>query len=230
MTTPISEVATTPIRIPIGGGKRLDADMTIPPDAKGVVLFAHGSGSSRRSPRNRYVASELNSAHLGTVLADLLTAEEEEVDEHTSTLRFDIPMLTQRLVQMIDWAHTDDRIATLPIGLFGASTGAAAALDAAAARPELVRAVVSRGGRADLAADIDRVATPTLLLVGGRDIAVLDLNNAALRRLNGQKKLEIVLGATHLFEEPGALQRVAAAAGEWFRRYLPVTADRLIKR
>lgn len=224
MTTPIAELATTAIRIPIGGGQWLDADITIPPDAKGVVLFAHGSGSSRHSRRNRSVASELNSVHLATVLADLLTAEEEDVDEHTATFRFDIPMLTRRLVQMLDWAHTYDRIATLPIGLFGASTGAAAALDAAAARPELVRAAVSRGGRPDLAADIDRVTAPTLLIVGGNDMAVLDLNKAALRRLKGERKLEVVPGATHLFEEPGTLERVAAAAGEWFLRYLPVKA------
>jgi len=215
---------TTAIRIPIGGRTWLDADITMPPDAKGVVLFAHGSGSGRHSPRNRYVASELNSLHIATVLADLLTAEEEQLDERSGALRFDIPMLTQRVVQMIDWTRSYDAIARPPIGLFGASTGAAAALDAAAARPGVVRAVVSRGGRPDLATHLDTVKAPTLLIVGGNDADVLEMNRRALRRLECEKELEIVPGATHLFQEPGMLEAAASVAGAWFQRHLTPAA------
>jgi len=211
---------TTAIRIPIGGRTWLDADITMPPDAIGVVLFAHGSGSGRHSPRNQYVASELNFLQIATVLADLLTAEEEQLDEHSGALRFDIPMLTQRVVQMIDWTRSYDAIAMPPIGLFGASTGAAAALDAAAARPGVVRAVVSRGGRPDLATHLDTVKAPTLLIVGGNDTDVLEMNRHALRRLECEKELEIVPGATHLFQEPGMLEAVASVAGAWFQRHL----------
>jgi pimeloyl-ACP methyl ester carboxylesterase len=216
-----AELARTAIRIPISGQMALEADIAIPPDAAGVVLFAHGSGSSRHSRRNRSVAAELSSLRIATVLADLLTAEEEDVDLSSGALRFDIPMLTARVVRMIDWAQSYDLIASLPIGLFGASTGAAAALDAAAARPDVVRAVVSRGGRPDLAAHLNVVKAPTLLIVGGDDRDVLALNVAALGRLTCTKKLEIVPRATHLFEEPGALQQVASLAGAWFEEYLP---------
>ena len=197
----------------------LDASLTVPSNATSVVLFAHGSGSSRHSPRNRYVASRLNCLQIGTVLADLLTAEEERVDARSGALRFDIPMLTRRLVQMIDWAIEDGPFASLPIGLFGASTGAAAALDAAAARPEAVHAVVSRGGRPDLAAHLALVEAPVLLIVGGNDTEVIELNRWAFQRLHCGKELKIIPGATHLFEEAGALDAAAAAAGAWFQRY-----------
>ncbi len=216
----VTDQATTSIQIPIGGGLVLQADMTIPPSATGVVLFAHGSGSSRLSPRNRYVASELNSLKIGTVLADLLTAEEEPLDVRDGTLRFDIPLLTHRLVETIDWARGGHTLPALPIGLFGASTGAAAALDAAAARSEVVRAVVSRGGRPDLAAHLDRVSAPTLLIVGGHDFEVLDMNRSAFRHLDCEKELTIIPGATHLFEETGTLEAAAAAAVAWFQRHL----------
>lgn len=220
MSELLAESPSTAIRIPIGGRTFLDADVAIPRDAKGVVLFAHGSGSGRHSPRNRFVASELNELRIATVLADLLTPKEEEIDDRSAALRFDIPMLTDRVVQLIDRLSTADTIAALPLGLFGASTGAAAALDAAAARPEVVRAVVSRGGRPDLAARLPAVTVPVLLIVGGDDRGVLDLNRAALGRLTCTKALEIVPDATHLFEERGALEAAAAAAGVWFERYL----------
>lgn len=214
-------LTTTSLRIPIGGGISLNADIAVPPDAKGVVLFAHGSGSGRHSPRNRYVASELNGVQLATVLADLLTEEEERVDERTRALRFDISLLTSRLVQMVDWTKRHEPVATLPVGIFGASTGAAAALDAAALRPGVVRAVVSRGGRPDLATRLGDVTAPTLLIVGGRDRDVLELNVAANGLLTCVKRIEIIPGATHLFEEPGTLEAVASAAGSWFEEYLP---------
>lgn len=179
----------------------LPADLVIPAKAIGIVLFAHGSGSNRHSPRNRFVAGALNAAGLATMLADL-------TDEAI------------HVVQLIDWLQLHEPTSKLPLGLFGASTGAAAALDAAALRPEVVRAVVSRGGRPDLARHLDEVEAPTLLLVGSRDRAVLDFNEYALRLLHCVRKLEVVSGATHLFEEPGTLERVAAAARDWFRRYL----------
>jgi putative phosphoribosyl transferase len=204
-------------KIPIEGGASIDADVAIPADARGLVLFAHGSGSSRHSPRNRYVARELNFLKFGTVLADLLTAEEESLDRDGS-YRFDIAMLTHRVAGMIDWATL--HYPALPIGLFGASTGAAAALDAAAARPVEVRAVVSRGGRPDLAVRLADVEAPTLLIVGGDDTAVLEMNRDALRQLVCPKDLEVIPGATHLFDEPGTLEAVALAAGNWFRDYL----------
>ena len=218
--TTLARVDTYGIRIPAGGKTWLNADITTPPDARGVVLFAHGSGSSRHSPRNRYVATELNGNQLATVLVDLLTEEEERIDDRTGTLRFDIPLLTGRLVQLIDWVHEYDLVATLPIGLFGASTGAAAALDAAASRPGLVKAIVSRGGRPDLATRLAEVTAPTLLIVGGHDRIVLDLTSRAVRLLRCKHAIEVVPGATHLFEEPGALEAVAAAAGDWFRQHL----------
>ncbi len=218
-TLPI-QLETTAVRIPIGGRTWLNADVSAPPDARGIVLFAHGSGSGRHSPRNRYVASELNLRGMTTVLADLLTEEEEIIDERTRELRFDIPMLTHRLIQIIDWAAASNDISRLPIGLFGASTGAAAALDAAAARPELVAAVVSRGGRPDLATQLPIVKAPTLLIVGGEDLDVLQMNSGALEQLTCIKELEVVPGATHLFEEPGALEAVSCAAGAWFQRHV----------
>ena len=211
---------TTSIRIPIAGGMWLDANVTLPADPMGLVLFAHGSGSSRHSPRNQYVASELNSLRIATVLADLLTPAEETIDERSRALRFDIPMLGSRLVQMIDWTAAYGPIARLPIGLFGASTGAAAALDAAAARPGVVRAVVSRGGRPDLSTHLAEVLAPTLLLVGGNDFAVIQMNSEALRQLDCIKEMTVIPGATHLFEEPGTLEAVASAAGSWFQQYL----------
>lgn len=218
--TLLAELATASVRIPIGGRIWLDADITAPAGARGVVLFAHGSGSSRRSPRNRFVAGELVARRFTTVLADLLTAEEEKVDSRTGALRFHIRLLAHRVVRMIDWAGSYGPLAGLPIGLFGASTGAAAALDAAAARPETVRAVVSRGGRPDLAANLDHVTTPALLIVGENDPAVLKLNGEALRHLQGVKQLEVVPRATHLFEEPGAIEEMSLLAATWFERYL----------
>jgi putative phosphoribosyl transferase len=202
-------------------GVALDADVAVPESASGVVLFAHGSGSGRHSPRNRYVAGELQRAGLATVLADLLTAEEERLDAQTGHLRFDIGLLATRLVALTDWVTGHDRTAGLPVGLFGASTGAAAALIAAAERPDAVAAVVSRGGRPDLAGDYLRaVRQPTLLIVGGRDQVVIELNRQALEQLPGEARLEIVPGATHLFEEPDALEQVARLATDWFVQHL----------
>ena len=195
----------------------LYGDLAIPPEAIGIVLFAHGSGSSRRSPRNRFVARTLEQRKLATLLIDLLTPFENEVDSQTAEHRFDIPMLSVRLVSIIDWLKRQSETATLPIGLFGASTGAGAALLAAADRPKDVGAVVSRGGRPDLAGPaLARVIAPTLLVVGGLDLRVIQVNRDALTRMHGQVRLEIVPGATHLFEEVGALERVAAFAGAWF--------------
>lgn len=209
------------VRIPVGSDIELDGDLNVPAGAGGVVVFAHGSGSGRHSPRNRYVADVLVRAGLGTVLVDLLTSDEERVDLETRELRFDIPLLAGRLVGIVDW------LGDQPIGLFGASTGAAAALIAATERPSTVRAVVSRGGRPDLARDaLPRVAAPTLLIVGGRDDVVLRLNREAQRQLTAATtSLEIVPGATHLFEERGALEQVAALAVDWFRRNLRTEAD-----
>jgi putative phosphoribosyl transferase len=202
-------------------GARLLGDLTLPAEPRGLVVFAHGSGSSRMSPRNRAVAQVLVDAGLATLLMDLLTAEEEEVDLRTRRLRFDVELLGQRVVATVDELASDPAIGALPVGTFGASTGAAAALIAAADRPERVRAVVSRGGRPDLAgAALRRVTAPTLLIVGERDPQVLRLNREAQALLAGESRLEIVPGATHLFEEPGALERVAALAREWFLRHL----------
>jgi putative phosphoribosyl transferase len=208
-------------------GVALDADLLVPESAQGVVLFAHGSGSSRLSPRNRYVAGELQRASLATVLADLLTPEEEQLDARTGQLRFDIALLATRVIDLTDWVTQHRRTAGLPVGLFGASTGAAAALAAAAERSDTVAAVVSRGGRPDLAGLYLRaVRQPTLLIVGGRDDVVIGLNHQALKQLAGETHLEIVPGATHLFEEPGALEQVARLARDWFVRHLRrVAAD-----
>ena len=208
------------LRIP-AGDVTLDADLVLPAAASGVVLFAHGSGSSRHSPRNRAVAGELQRAGLATVLADLLTPEEEQLDARTGALRFDIGLLAGRVAALVDWLVAQERTANLGVGLFGASTGAAAALVAAAERPAEVETVVSRGGRPDLAGGRLRlVRQPVLLLVGERDPIVLDLNRQAVAELSGPTSLEVVGGATHLFEEPGALERVARLARDWFARHL----------
>lgn len=212
---------TKAVRIP-ADGVSLNADLTVPPGARVMVAFAHGSGSSRRSPRNRHVAETLNRYNFATLLADLLTEEEEIVDMRTRHLRFDIPMLANRLVDIAAWLQNESQTKALKIGWFGASTGAGAALIAAARRPENVIGVVSRGGRPDLAGDyLPQVKAPVLLIVGENDPQVLELNEAALARLNVQSKLEIVPGATHLFEEPGTLEIVARLAGEWFQRHSP---------
>lgn len=210
-----------PVRVP-AGGVALEGDLIVPQGALGVVLFAHGSGSSRFSRRNRFVASELNAGGLATLLVDLLTPEEEQVDQPTAHLRFDIPMLAGRLGGAIDWLAGQPATRDLPVGLFGASTGGGAALVAAAARPGRVAAVVSRGGRPDLAGDALRdVRAATLLIVGGDDTPVIDMNQAAMGRMHCEVKLQIVPGAGHLFEEPGALEQVAALAKDWFRTRLP---------
>jgi putative phosphoribosyl transferase len=206
--------------VPVGAVE-LAGDLAVPSDAIGVVVFAHGSGSGRFSPRNRAVAQELSQAGLATLLMDLLTADEEAQDLRTGHLRFDIALLADRVIGTIDWLASDAAVGALPVGCFGASTGAAAALVAAAERPQRVAAVVSRGGRPDLARDaLPRVTAPTLLIVGGRDTEVIRLNQWAQTKLGGESRLEIVPGATHLFEEPGALEQVAALATDWFRRHL----------
>jgi dienelactone hydrolase len=203
------------------GGVALEGDLTVPPNASGIVVFAHGSGSSRFSPRNRKVATALTESGLATLLTDLLTEDEEAADTHTGHLRFNVGLLARRVIATIDWVEHDAEVGPLPLGLFGASTGAAAALIAAAVRPERVQAVVSRGGRPDLAGDaLHHVKAPTLLIVGGADRSVLHLNEQALAALAGRGKLEIIPGATHLFEEPGALERVAELARDWFLRFL----------
>jgi dienelactone hydrolase len=208
------------VQIP-AGGVLLDADLTVPDPARGAVIFAHGSGSSRHSPRNRYVAAELNATGLATVLADLLTAAEEQIDARTGHLRFDIDRLALRVTLLTDWLAANRLTGGLPIGLFGASTGAAAALVAAAGRPRTVAAVVSRGGRPDLAGDrLSSVRQPALLIVGELDTDVIELNRWAMLRLGGEARLEIVAGASHLFQEPGALEQVAELARRWFTDHL----------
>jgi dienelactone hydrolase len=200
----------------------LEGDLDRPEGARGVVLFAHGSGSSRHSPRNRYVARVLRDAGLGTLLLDLLTGQEEAVDRETGVLRFDVDLLADRVIGATDWLMRAPETAGLPVGYFGASTGAGAALLAAAARPQSVHAVVSRGGRPDLAGDaLTQVRAPTLLIVGGFDGPVIGLNRQALERLgSAEKQLVIIPGATHLFPEPGALEEVARMAAQWFTRQL----------
>jgi putative phosphoribosyl transferase len=199
----------------------IEGDLHVPERALGLVIFAHGSGSSRFSPRNRHVAQLLNGVGFATVLADLLSPQEERLDERTRQLRFDIGLLAERLLASIDALRGDGATAGLAIGLFGASTGAAAALVAAAERPSQVAAVVSRGGRPDLAGPaLDRVSAPTLLIVGGADPQVLTLNRQAAERLAAPHRLEVVPGAGHLFEEPGALEEVARLAGAWFSTHL----------
>lgn len=210
----------SPVRIPVGA-LAIDGDLVLPAAPRGLVIFAHGSGSSRHSARNRAVAAQLQLAGSATLLLDLLTPQEEQVDRLTAQHRFDIPLLARRLVAAIDWAQGDPRTSALPVGLFGASTGAAAALVAAAERPARVRAVVSRGGRPDLAgAALPRVRAPTLLIVGERDRDVLLLNHQAAARLPCEHEIAIVAGATHLFEEAGALAEVAALAAGWYAHRL----------
>lgn len=203
------------------GTAELEGNLLVPQGAPGVVLFAHGSGSSRHSPRNQFVAEALSNSGFATLLIDLLTAVEEQVDERTRQHRFDIGLLTERLVFAIDWLGGYPDTGRLPVGLFGASTGGGAALVAAARRPDRVRAVVSRGGRPDLAGDaLERVSAPTLLIVGARDAPVIGLNRDAMERLSVVNRLELVPGASHLFEEPGALGEVTRLAAGWFSRYL----------
>ena len=216
-------VGSRPVAIP-AGDVVLEGDLVVPTGALGIVAFAHGSGSSRHSPRNVRVAEALNRAGLGTLLIDLLGPAEEPAGSADPRLRFNIPLLTQRVIAGVDWLGT--AVPSTPVGLFGASTGAAAAIAAAAVRPSAVTAVVSRGGRPDLAGDsIARVQAPTLLIVGGADLQVLELNRRALDSLHSVKRLEVVPGAGHLFEEPGALDRVTELATDWFIRYLPGAAD-----
>lgn len=208
------------VEIPVSGIV-LQGFLTVPADANALVLFAHGSGSSRHSPRNRLVAERLHERGLATLLFDLLTEEEETADSYDARLRFDIPMLSDRLVAATDWALSFPPTHGLPIGYFGSSTGAAAALVAAAARPVVVDAVVSRGGRPDLAEfALGRVKAPTLLIVGARDRSVLLLNRQAQRQMKAPNELEVVPEATHLFEEPGKLEEVAEHAAQWFFHYL----------
>ncbi|WNZ61954.1 dienelactone hydrolase family protein [Myxococcus sp. MxC21-1] len=199
----------------------LGGSLGIPDGARGLVIFAHGSGSSRFSPRNRAVARALRAQGLATLLFDLLSEAEEVEDARTGELRFDIPFLARRLAAVTEWAQRQPALAVLRMGYFGSSTGAAAALVAAALHPDLIHAVVSRGGRPDLAGPVlPRVQAPTLLLVGGQDVGVLELNEASLARMEGLKGIQIIPGATHLFEEPGALEQVARQAAAWFLRFL----------
>jgi putative phosphoribosyl transferase len=216
----VSEAVEGEVRLRAGTAE-LVGDLVVPAGAAGVVLFAHGSGSSRHSPRNRLVAGALRRVGLATLLLDLLTLAEEERDRVTAELRFDVVLLAERLIAATDLLLAEPATASLPVGLFGASTGAGAALITAAERPETVAAVVSRGGRPDLAGDhLARVRAPTLLIVGGRDQLVLELNRQAQARLAAPSRLEVVPGATHLFEEPGALEQVARLAAAWFTEHL----------
>jgi dienelactone hydrolase len=217
---PTPAATLTSVEVPING-ESLQGDLGMPTHPLGIVLFAHGSGSSRHSSRNRFVARTLERRRLATLLIDLLTPAEEAIDERTGEYRFDIPMLADRLVAIVDWLRQQPETAALPIGLFGASTGGGAALIAAAARPQQVAAVVSRGGRPDLAESaLPTVTSPTLLVVGGLDTPVIRMNRAAMAQMRGEVALEIVPGATHLFEEPGTLERVASLAGHWFTDHL----------
>lgn len=214
------DVTRTDVRIPCGAAA-LHGDLVLPVGAQGLVLFAHGSGSSRHSSRNQQVARSLQQRGLGTLLFDLLTAEEERVDQHTREFRFDIPRLAIRMVEATRWAQDEPATAGLRIGYFGASTGSAAALIAAATLGDAVSAVVSRGGRPDLAGEaLPDVRCPTLLIVGGNDNGVIELNTEAFAQLRCVRQLEIVPGATHLFEEPGTLEQVEQLAGDWFARHL----------
>ena len=216
-TTDITERAVT-VR---SGDVDLEADLAVPENARGIVMFAHGSGSSRHSSRNRFVAEVLRLGGLGTLLLDLLTPGEEEIDLRTRHLRFDIGMLAGRLVGATSWLETQKETRGLPIGLFGASTGGGAALVAAAERPNAISAVVSRGGRPDLADDyLPRVRVPTLFIVGGDDDVVIDLNRQAMARMIAPVELRIVPGASHLFEEPGTLEQVATLARDWLLNHL----------
>jgi pimeloyl-ACP methyl ester carboxylesterase len=215
-------MSTTPTQVRIRAGDALiTGDLVVPDRAAGLVVFAHGSGSSRFSSRNRFVAKTLEDAGFATLLMDLLTKSEEAIDFRTGEYRFDIPRLGHRVVAALDWAAGETAVSTLPLACFGASTGAAAALIAAAERPAQVRAVISRGGRPDLAGDVlPLVVAPTLLIVGGNDAPVIDMNRTAMHRMHAPVQLEIVPGATHLFEEPGTLERVATLAVRWCRLHL----------
>jgi putative phosphoribosyl transferase len=216
------------VALDIAGGGTIHGDLVVPDDARGIVLFAHGSGSSRHSPRNRSVARQLQRRGLATMLVDLLTGDEEREDARTGHLRFDIGLLAERLMRVTGWLSQEPSTAMLPLGYFGASTGAAAALDAAAQLREHVAAVVSRGGRPDLATrPLADVTAPTLLIVGGRDDVVLELNEQVLGALHCARDLQVVDGATHLFEEPGALDQVSRLAGDWFvtRMESPMASD-----
>ncbi len=206
----------------IGAGEVvLEGSLCVPEKATGLVVFAHGSGSSRLSPRNTFVAGKLRRSGLGTLLFDLLTADEERIDAVTAEMRFDIELLAARLIYTTDWLVKRPEAGNLKIGYFGASTGAAAALIAAAERPDVIGAVVSRGGRPDLAEEaLPLVKAPTLLIVGGEDFQVIEMNREAMELIKGRKELAIVPGATHLFEEPGAMEKVADLAAAWFTRYL----------
>ncbi|MGH3712722.1 MAG: dienelactone hydrolase family protein [Micromonosporaceae bacterium] len=216
------------LSIPVGEAT-VAGDLHVPESPYGVVVFAHGSGSSRRSARNRMVAERLQERGFATLLADLLSPDEEQADQTTGRLRFDIGLLAGRLVAMVDTVSRRWDTEGLPIGVFGASTGAAAALIAAATRPETVRAVVSRGGRPDLAASaLDAVAAPTLLIVGGDDTQVLRWNRESAARIQAACRVHVVPGAGHLFEEPGALDQVAEQAAAWFGTYLPAVADEVV--
>lgn len=210
----------TALKIQVGNVV-VEGDLSVPGGARGVVLFAHGSGSSRLSPRNQYVAREFNKAKIATLLFDLLTSQEEEEDMFTAEYRFNIDLLAQRLIGATQWLKESGKAGNLAVGYFGASTGAAAALIGAAKMPNDISAVVSRGGRPDLAADyLSQVKAPTLLLVGGLDTEVIELNKQAMAQITAQKELVIVPGATHLFEETGKLEEVAKFSAEWFQRYL----------
>jgi len=216
----LSQPASYAVSIPCGSVS-LSGDLELPEHSGGVVLFAHGSGSGRHSPRNRFVAQTLRDEGFATLLMDLLTVEEEQVDIVTAQLRFDIGLLTGRLIGAAQWLREHPLTRSLRIGYFGASTGAAAALVAAAEQPDLTAAIVSRGGRPDLAGSaLEHVLAPTLLIVGGDDTAVIRMNRAALKQLRCETKLEIIPGATHLFEEPGALEQVADLAADWFGSHL----------
>jgi pimeloyl-ACP methyl ester carboxylesterase len=218
--TPQQKRGAQDVRVPVGTIE-LEGTLSVPVDPLGIVLFAHGSGSSRYSRRNRFVAEQLRAGRLATLLIDLLTAGEEAVDLQTAELRFNIELLAERLVGATDWLAQQPATGALRVGYFGASTGAGAALLAAVERPGSVGAVVSRGGRPDLAGRVlPRIQTPTLLIVGGNDFPVISVNRDALSRLGGERSLEVVPGATHLFEEPGALEQVARLARNWFTRYL----------
>jgi putative phosphoribosyl transferase len=219
------ERAVTTEAVSIEAGEvALAGDLTVPEGPSGLVVFAHGSGSSRQSPRNRQVAAALQQAGLATLLMDLLTEREEQLERRTRHLRFDIDLLARRLVGAVGWLAEQPAGKSLPIGYFGASTGGGAALVAAAEHPEAIAAVVSRGGRPDLAGEaLPHVLAPTLLIVGGEDHEVIHLNRQALERIPAEKRLEIVAGATHLFEEPGALEQVATLAADWFSRHLGIT-------
>src|SRR6185369_10967123 len=215
-------IAFESIAIPVGSGAQIEADLRVPERASGLIVFAHGSGSSRFSPRNRRAAQTLQHGGFGTMLLDLLTRDEEQIDKHTAEYRFDIDRLATRVIAAGDWLHDREDVLSLRVGYFGASTGAAAALIAAAQRPYSVEAVVSRGGRPDLAgAALRHVKTPTLLIVGQNDDPVIEMNEAAkVEMCAARVELAIVPGATHLFEEPGTLEQVEQLAGDWFVRFL----------